>query len=115
MTEDALRFGIRPDNTNGESAGGNFRLLDSSTWYRLRVVFNQTTGKLDYSASTDNGETWFKVCSTQSKNAITDEIATMRIRFNQFYGVGGVFYLDDVVYTVTDTMPEMPENNGITE
>ena len=89
-------------------------LLDGGTWVRIQTVYNATTGKMDYSVSFDGGDTWYRACSQQSKITYAN-VDSIGIVFNQYYGFGGYFYFDNITYTITDTMPELPANNGITE
>ena len=109
VLENAYQLGI--SGTQSESSGGKFSLLNSDTWYRIRYVWDQSTGKVDIAASNDGGETWYRVCTQQTKKAMTDA-AYLTIGFEQVYGVGGVMYFDDIVYNVVSEMPDMPATNG---
>ena len=109
VVENAYQLGI--SGTQTEAAGGKFSLLDSDTWYRIRYVWDQSTGKVDIAASNDDGETWYSVCSQQTKKAM-ENAAYLTIGFEQVYGAGGIMYFDDIVYNVVSEMPDMPANNG---
>lgn len=106
----AYQMGISGNQT--EAAGGNYSLLNSDTWYRIRYVWDQSTGTVDIAASNDGGETWYKVAKQQTKKAY-ENADYLTISFTKPYGHGGIIYFDDIVYNVVSEMPEMPANNGI--
>lgn len=108
----AIQLGI--SGTQTEEAGGKFLLLDGGAWVRIQTVYDASTGKMDYSVSYDGGNTWYKACSQQNKK-VYENVDSIGIIFNQYYGYGGYFYFDNINYTITDTMPELPVDNGITE
>ena len=88
--------------------------LDSHTWYRIRITFNQTTGAVFYDVSFDKGNTWY-LAQADGKNFGTGldgvEIAKYGFQFN-CYNLGGTFLFDNIVYTVTDTVPTRPTELG---
>lgn len=110
VKENAYQMGI--SGSQSELANGNFSLLNSDTWYRIRYVWNQETGKINIAASNDGGETWYKVCSEQTRGSYADA-DYLTFSFTQFWGHGGIMYFDDIVYKVVSTMPDMPATNGI--
>ena len=112
VAENAYQMGI--SGTQSEIAGGSFSLLNTNTWYRIRYVWDQETGKVNIAASNDGGETWYKVCSEQTKKAYADA-DYLTISFDCVYNHGGTIYFDNINYNVVSTMPELPANNGITE
>ena len=113
VTENAYQFGIASGSAS-EIAGGSFNLLNSDTWYRIKYVWDQSTGKVNIAASNDGGTTWYKICSQQTKKAIADT-AYLTFTFDSVYGNGGVVYMDNISYKIVSTAPEMPATNGITE
>ena len=108
--ENAYQLGISGNQT--ESAGGAFSLLNSDTWYRIRYVWDQSTGKVNIAASNDGGETWYKVCSEQTKKAYADA-DYLTISFDQIYNHGGIIYFDNIDYNVVSELPELPKDNGL--
>ena len=66
----AYQFGI--SGTQKETVDGNFNLLNTDTWYRIRFVWDQDSGKVNFAASNDGGATWYKICSEQSKKVMAD-------------------------------------------
>lgn len=114
VVADAYQLGI--SGKQSETGEGNYLLLDSDTWYRIRWIWNEDTGETWYSVSYDGGETWNKACkdaNTSNKLVTTTDVASLKIRFNQFYGYGGTFYFDNINYNVVSELPELPANNGI--
>ena len=108
--ENCIQVGI--GNTQKEEANGKFTLLDSHTWYRLRFIWDETTGKQYYSVSYDGGETWYQACSEQTKTA-APTAEYLALRFQSMTNCGGIMYFDNIQYTITNTLPELPANNGI--
>ena len=108
--KNAYTFGA-PAQANEISSQIN---LDTHTWYRIRITFNQESGDIYYDVSFDNGYTWY-LLQKDGKNFGTGlaskTIAQYGFQFNH-YGLGGTFYFDDIVYTVTDTVPTRPATFG---
>jgi len=116
VMENAYQLGI--SGNQNETANGNYLILDSDTWYRIRMTWNEETGATNYSISTDGGDTWYRASkdnTTDNKLTTTTDVASIKIRFNQFYGHGGIMYFDNIDYNVVTTLPTMPTTNGITE
>ena len=116
VMENAYQLGI--SGNQSETANGNYLILDSDTWYRIRMTWNEETGETNYSISTDGGNTWYRACkdnNTDNKLKVTDDVASIKIRFNQFYNHGGIMYFDNIDYNVVTKLPTMPTTNGITE
>ena len=110
VVENAYQLGI--SGTQVEQAGGKFRLFNSDTWYRLRYIWNESTGEVYISASDDNGATWYQACTMQTKKAYADT-AYLAFSCDQLYGLGGYVYLDNINYDIVSELPELPENNGL--
>lgn len=110
VVENAYQLGI--SGTQTEIAGGKFRLFDSDTWYRIRYIWNESTGEVYISASDDNGVTWYQACTMQAKKAYADA-AYLAFSCDQIYGSGGYVYLDDISYNIVSELPELPANNGL--
>lgn len=97
-----------------EDPNGSFNLLNSDTWYRIRYVWDQSTGKVNIAASNDGGETWYKVCSQQTRSAF-ENADYITFSWDTLWNCGSITYFDNISYNVVSEMPEMPSNNGITE
>ena len=110
VVKNAYQLGI--SGTQQETAGGKFRLFDSDTWYRLRYIWDKSTGNVYISASDDGGKTWYQACTMQTKKAFADA-AYLGFSCDQIYAVGGYVYLDDISYNVVSELPELPDNNGL--
>ena len=110
VVENAYQLGI--SGTQTEVAGGKFRLFNSDTWYRIRYIWDESTGNVYISASDDNGETWYQACTVQAKKAMADA-AYVAFGFEQMYGAGGYVYFDSIEYNVVSELPELPANNGL--
>ena len=110
VVENAYQLGISGNQV--EQAGGKFRLFDSDTWYRIRYIWDKSTGNVYISASDDNGETWYQACTMQTKKAMADA-AYVAFGFEQVYGAGGYVYFDNINYNIVNALPELPENNGL--
>lgn len=115
--ENAYQIGVCGPNgqlgaAQSETVGGKFNLLNSDTWYRIRFVWDQSTGKVNIAASNDGGETWYRICSEQSR-AVLANADYLTFSFDQVWGAGSIQYFDNISYSVVSTMPEMPETNGI--
>ena len=109
VSENAYQMGI--SGTQSEIADGNFSLLNTNTWYRIRYTWDQETGKVNIAASNDGGETWYKVCSEQTRKAYANA-DYLTFSFDCVYNHGGTIYFDNINYTVVTTAPEMPKTNG---
>jgi len=110
VVENAYQIGI--SGTQTEVAGGKFRLFDSDTWYRIRYIWDESTGEVYISASDDNGETWYQACTMQTKKAMADA-AYVAFGFEQLYGAGGYVYFDNINYNIVSELPELPADNGL--
>lgn len=85
---------------SGNSAG---QRLDSHTWYRLRVVIDSENKAIHYHYSNDNGASWF-VAATPGEIGTGTTIGALRLVFNA-YNNTGVQYLDNISYSVSDSVP----------
>lgn len=85
------------------SGNGSGQRLDSRTWYRLRLVIDSENRTIHYHFSSDNGENWY-IGATPAEISTGSTLGTLRLVFNA-YNNTGVQYLDNISYTVTDTVP----------
>ena len=99
-------------NASSTPVAGAFRIsgnssgqrLDSNTWYRIRIVIDSDNQAIHYHFSADNGVSWFVATAPGTINTGAT-IGTLRLICNT-YNNTGVQYIDDIAYTVTDTVPE---------
>lgn len=93
-----------------QSEGANYALLDSHTWYRLRYVYDFTAATMRVDVSVDGGENWYLACKAQSSSMLSsagiESISSIDLQFN-CYGLGGIYYVDNVDYTVVATVPSV--------
>lgn len=95
---------------SNQSESSSYALLDSHTWYRLRYVYDFTAAKMRVDVSVDGGDTWYLACkaqdSTMLSNAGIESISSIDLQFNT-YSLGGIYYVDNVDYTVVSTVPSV--------
>lgn len=104
-TKNAFTLGA-PFDKNGIESSTQCN-LDSHTWYRIRITFNQETGALYYDV-TFNGTDWYKVQEdgkSLGTGLASKTIEELGFTFN-YYRLGGSFYMDNIKYTVTDTIDD---------
>lgn len=93
-----------------QSEGANYARLDSHTWYRLRYVYDFTAATMRVDVSVDGGENWYLACKAQTSSMLSKaeivSISSIDLQFNT-YGIGGIYYVDNVNYTVVSAVPSV--------
>ena len=100
VTENVYHFATGSAQSNEDS----YVLLDADKWYRIRLIWDKSSGALYYDVSVDGGETWYLLTSAARTHAIAEDVDHLALRFNH-YAYGATYLFDDISYTIVDTMP----------
>ncbi len=109
-TENAFLLGYGTRQTKDISTIAS---LDSHTWYKIRIIWDQSTGNIYYDVSFDGGESWYLAFNGERlAYDISDKtVDHLAININH-YGYGAVFYFDNISYIVTDEILARPTALG---
>ena len=78
--------------------------LNANTWYKIRITVDSANKTICYHFSDDSGENYY-IGVQDSTISSGCTIAAIRMRCNT-YNNTGVQYIDNLRYTLTDTVPE---------
>lgn len=113
-TANAFQIGVGSTQTENSS----YALFDSHTWYRFRFVYDVVAGTITAFVSFDSGVNWYLATATQASTSLSNAgVDATKIDYLAFapttYGHGEIFYIDNVNYYVTNSVPEAHAESGI--